>query len=326
MPPQRAPHDGGAAVMTTPASRAEMTIAGRRLTLSNLDKVLWPRLGLTKAWLIEYYTEIAPALLPHLSRHPVTLHRFPDGVDGVHWFETRAPKARPSWVETVTFDMERTGKVFRVCLLDDVASLMWAAQFGTVELHPYLGTAEALDAPQFVVFDLDPGAPATIVDACRVAIWLRDVLEAAGLESWPKTSGGVGLHVYVPLNTPVTYSQTKTFAHAVARLLEQAHPEAVVSVMTKARRDGKVFIDWSQNDKGKSTIVPYSLRGFAFPTVSTPVGWDEVIETIASADPRQVTFLADDALRRARSGDVFSPVLTTCQRLPREHDRRLAAV
>ena len=300
----------------TAAPRVEVEIDGRTLALSNLDKVLWPRLGLTKAWLIEYYAEIAPVLLPHLRRHPVTLHRFPDGVDGVHWYETRAPRMRPAWVETVTFAMQRTGKIFDVCVLDDVASLVWAAQIGTIELHPYLGTAAALDTPQFVVFDLDPGAPATLIDACRVALRLRELLDEVGLQSWPKTSGGVGMHVYVPLNTPGTYDATKTFAHATARLLEQDDPDSVVSAMAKDRRAGKVFIDWSQNDKGKSTIVPYSLRGFPVPTVSTPVTWDEVVHAATSGDARDVTFLADDALRRSRSADLFAPVLTTRQRLP----------
>lgn len=306
------------------AARTEVEMGGRRLTLSNLDKVLWPRLRLTKAWLVQYYAEMATVLLPHLRGHPVTLHRFPDGVDGVHWYETRAPRMRPAWVETVTFDMQRTGKIFDVCVLGDVASLVWAAQIGTIEVHPYLGTAAALDTPQVVVFDLDPGAPATIIDACRVALRLREVLQTLGLQSWAKTSGGAGMHVYVPLNTPVTYDATKTFAHATARLLEQESPATVVSVMAKERRAGKVFIDWSQNDKGKSTIVPYSLRGFPLPTVSVPVTWDEVVRAASSGDMRHVMFLADAALRRARSGDLFAPVLSTSQRLPRRAVRTVS--
>jgi bifunctional non-homologous end joining protein LigD len=294
---------------------------GRRLTLSNLDKVLWPRLGLSKAWLIEYYVEIARMLLPHVRGHPVTLHRFPDGVEGVHWFETRAPRARPPWVQTVTFDMQRTGKIFEVCVLDDVASLVWAAQIGTIEVHPYLGKAASLDIPQFMVFDLDPGAPATVIDACRVALRLRDVLHPLGLELWAKTSGGQGMHVYAPLNTPVSYAATKTFARAAARLLERERPDAVISLMARDRRAGKVFIDWSQNDMGKSTIAPYSLRGLTLPTVSTPVTWDEVAEAVESGETKHVTFLADDALHRSQSGDLFAPVLTTQQRLPLDHER-----
>jgi bifunctional non-homologous end joining protein LigD len=307
------------------AAVAEVEVAGHRLKLSNLDKVFWPRLGLTKAWLIEYYAEIAPVLVPHLQGHPVTLHRFPDGVEGVHWFETRAPRIRPSWIETVTFDMQRTGKVFDVCVLNDLAALVWAAQIGTIEIHPYLGRASALDTPRFVVFDLDPGAPATIIDACRVALRLEETLRAVGLESWPKTSGGVGMHVYVPLNTPVAYDSVKAFARATARVLEQEDPDRIVSVMARVRRSGKVLIDWSQNDKGKSTIVPYSLRGFPLPTASTPVEWDEVEKAVAGNDAQRVTFLADAVLQRARSGDLFAPVLTTRQRLPLEMAGRSAA-
>jgi bifunctional non-homologous end joining protein LigD len=253
--------------MTT---RVEVEFDGRRVSLSNLDKVLWPRLGLTKGWMVDYYRRVAPALIPHLRRHPLTLHRFPDGVDGTHWYETRAP-AHPQWVDTVTFNMERTGKVFEVAIVDDLPSLVWAAQIAAVELHPFLGTAEALDRPRVVVFDLDPGHPATIVNCCRVALRVRDLLGDLGLEGWVKTSGGLGLHVYVPVNSPVGYTQTKGFARAIALLLERQDPDSVTSVMARARRAGKVFVDWGQNDFGKSTVAPYSLRGWPVPTVSTPV-------------------------------------------------------
>jgi bifunctional non-homologous end joining protein LigD len=305
-------------------ARNDVEIEGRTLTLTNLEKVLWPRLGLTKAWLLQYYAEVAPVLLPHLRRHPLTLHRFPDGVDGVHWYETRAPRARPPWVETVTLHMERTRKVFDVCVLDDLASLMWAAQIGTIELHPYLQTAEALDTPQFLVFDLDPGAPATIIDACRVALWLREILDDLRLQSWVKTSGGVGIHVYVPLNSRVRFEETKTFARAAARLLEEQHAEVVVSMMAKERRVGKVFVDWSQNDAGKSTVLPYSLRGLSVPTVSMPVRWQEVAEAVDAGDPSRLTFPADAALRRAHQADLFAPVLTVRQAVPAALVRRSA--
>ncbi len=295
--------------------RVEVEVAGRRLSLSNLDKVLWPRLGLTKGWLLDYYARVAPVLLPHLRRHPLTLHRFPDGVDGVHWYETRAP-AHPPWVETVTFRMRSTGKVFDVCVIDDLPSLVWAAQIAAIELHPFLGTVEDLHRPTAVVFDLDPGPPATLVDCSRVALRVRELLDDLRLEAWVKTSGGLGLHIYVPLNSNGVYEHTKGFAHAVALLLERQLPGSVTSAMAQARRTGKVFVDWSQNDLGKSTIAPYSLKGGEFPTVSMPVAWDEVAEVAESSDLSRLTFLADDALRRAEAGDLFAPVLAVEQTLP----------
>ena len=294
------------------SNRVDVEFAGRQVSLSNLDKVLWPRLGLTKGWMVDYYTAVAPVLVPHIRRHPLTLHRFPDGVDGVHWYETRAP-AHPPWVETVTFHVRTTGKVFDVCVLDDLPSLVWAAQIAAVELHPFLGTADDLERPRALVFDLDPGPPATIVDCCRVALRIRALLDELGLQAWVKTSGGVGLHVYVPLNTEVTYGQTKTFAHAVALLLEREQPEAVTSVMARAKRPGKVFVDWSQNDFGKSTVAPYSLRGWQVPTVSMPISWEEVSDGVRG---ERLLFLADDVLRRAEAGDLFDPVLSVQQALP----------
>ncbi|HEX2041734.1 MAG TPA: non-homologous end-joining DNA ligase [Acidimicrobiales bacterium] len=295
--------------------RREVQVDGRSLSLSNLDKVLWPRLGLTKGWLIEYYRRVAPVLLPHVRGHPMTLHRYPDGVDGIHWFETRAP-AHPPWVETVTFEMARSGKVFDVAVLNDLPSLVWAAQIATIELHPYLGTVGALDRPAAVVFDLDPGPPATVADCCRVAMRIRALLADLGLRAWAKTSGWSGLHVYVPVNGSAGFDETKPFARAVARRLEQEDPESVTSQMARTKRPGKVFVDWSQNDAGKSTVAPYSLRGWEVPTVSMPVGWDEVEAAATSGDARSLIFVADDALRRAEANDPFAPVATLTQRLP----------
>ncbi|MDP9070786.1 MAG: non-homologous end-joining DNA ligase [Actinomycetota bacterium] len=296
-------------------ARVDVELEGRRVRLSNLDKVLWPRLGLTKGWLVDYYTRVAPVLVPHLRSHPLTLHRFPDGVDGVHWYETRAP-AHPPWVQTVTFHVQATGKVFEVCVVNDLPSLVWAAQIAAIELHPFLGTTEDLHRPRVLVFDLDPGPPATVVDCCRVAVRVRELLGDLGLRAWAKTSGGVGLHVFVPLNTPVAYQQTKAFAHAVAVLLERQQPESVTSVMARAKRPGKVFVDWSQNDFGKSTVAPYSLRGWEVPTVSMPVSWGEVTEVAESSDPSPLIFLPDTARHRAEAGDLFAPVLTVEQTLP----------
>lgn len=292
-----------------------MEVAGRTLELSSLDRVLWPGTGLTKGWLTSYYVRVAPVLMPHLVGHPVTLHRFPEGIGGEHFFQTRVPP-HPEWLRTATMRPARTGKVFDVAVLDDVAGLVWASNLSTIELHPYLGRAEALEEPRFVVFDLDPGAGADVLDCCRVALWLRAVLADLGLESLAKTSGAKGLHVYVPLNRGHTYEETKAFARAVAALLARAHPDHVVDTMTKARRAGKVLVDWSQNDAGKSTVAPYSLRGLPLPTASVPLSWDEVEGALAAGDRRLVTFLADDALRRIdRHGDLFAPVATLEQRL-----------
>ncbi|HET7487372.1 MAG TPA: non-homologous end-joining DNA ligase [Acidimicrobiales bacterium] len=298
--------------MTT---RVEVDVGGRRLSLSNLDKVLWPRPGLTKRWLVDYYAAVAPALLRHAGAQPVTLHRFPDGVEGPHFYETRAP-ARPGWVQTVTFRMARTGKVFDVVVLADEATLVWAAQLAAVEIHPYLAPAAALDRPATMVFDLDPGAPATLVECCRVARCLRDVLDGMGLRSWPKTSGGLGLHVVVPLHSDATYERTKAFARAAALLLERDRPGEVTSSMPLARRTGRVFVDWSQNDPGKSTVAAWSLRGFQVPTVALPVTWDEVDEVARTADARPLWSYAGDALRRLESGDPMVEAATLRQTLP----------
>lgn len=223
--------------------------------------------------MVEHYAAAAPVLVPHLRGHPVTLRRLPDGVEGVHWYETQAP-AHPPWIETVTFHVQSTGKVFEVCVLNDTASLVWAAQIAAVELHPFLGTVEALECPRAVVFDLDPGPPATIVDCCRVALLIREVLGDLGLQAWVKTSGSAGIHVHLPLNTPLSYEETKGFARADARLLERRHPQRVTSGMARAGRSGRVFVDWSQNDFAKSTVAPYSLRAASLPTVATPVTWE----------------------------------------------------
>jgi bifunctional non-homologous end joining protein LigD len=293
----------------------EVDIEGRALRLTNLDKVLWPRLGLTKRWLIDYYLQVAPILLPHVQGHPLTLHRFPDGVAGIHWYETRA-RSHPDWVRTVTFRMERTGKVFDVVVVDDVASLAWTAQIATIELHPYLGCADALAQPRVAVFDLDPGPPADVLDCCDVALRLRRLLDDLALASFVKTSGVKGLHVYVPLNLPHTYEETKTFARAVAQLLARDRPEQIVATMTTSMRTGKVFIDWSQNDAGKSTVAPYSLRGLEYPTVSTPLRWEEVEDAVRGGDRGSLVFLPDDVLARLAAGDVFAPVVDLQQPLP----------
>jgi bifunctional non-homologous end joining protein LigD len=290
-------------------------IEGRSVRLTNLDKVIWPSVGMTKGDLIDYYARVAPVLLPHLAGHPLTLHRFPDGVGGPHWFETRAP-THPPWVRTQEMYTFRSGKDVDAVLIDGVASLVWAANAAAIELHPYLGTTDDLRRPSAVVFDLDPGPPATLLDAAEVAVSLRGLLGDLGLASFPKSSGGKGLHVYVPLNAPHTYEHTKTFARAVARRLTRLHPDVVVDVMTRARRRGRVFVDWSQNDAGKSTIAPYSLRGLWYPTASVPVTWDEIDTTVRSGSIADLVFLASDVAPRVDEvGDLFAGALTLTQTL-----------
>jgi len=302
--------------MTADSSVVTADVDGRAVRLSNLDKVFWPALALTKRWLVAYYDAMAEAVLAHASGHPVTLHRFPDGVDGSHWYQTRAP-AHPEWVETATFRPERTGKVFDVVVLRDRSSLLWAANSGAIELHPYLGTADALEEPRAVVFDLDPGTPAGMREVAAVALRLRAALADAALESFVKTSGNLGLHVYVPLNRPHSYAETKEFARRLAGILERRMPELVVTNMARRLRAGKVLVDWSQNDAGKSTVAPYSLRGNPIPTASIPLAWDEVERVVRRGDTSHLPVTATDAITRLDElGDLFGPVATLQQTLP----------
>ena len=256
----------------SPRTTVTTSVEGRELVLSNLDKVLYPRTGLTKREVIDYYASVAPVLLAHLSDRPLTVTRWPDGVHAKSFFQKQAPAHRPEWVRTVTLATERTlkgtGKPIDYILADDEPTIVWLANLAAIELHVPLSRAQAMQRPTAVVFDLDPGAPAGIVECCRVAMLLRGVFDGVGLQSFAKTSGSKGLQVYVPLNREgVTYEHTKPFAKTVAELLEQAEPDLVVSRMTRARRTGKVLIDWSQNDAKKTTVCAYSLRASERPTV-----------------------------------------------------------
>ena len=292
-------------------------VEGRQLKLSNLDKVLYPEAGFTKGQVIDYYTRIAPALLPHLRRRPLTLKRYPNGVDAQFFYEKNCPKHRPDWVETIPVWSTRNKADVNYCLANDLPTLVWVANLASLELHTSLSWAPDIGQPSMVVFDLDPGPPATVVECGRVALWLREVLDDLGLVVFPKTSGSKGLQLYVPLNTPVTYNETKPFAHALARLLEERHPKDVLSVMTKELRKGKVFIDWSQNDDSKTTVCVYSLRARPRPTVSAPVTWEEVEKVVDAGDPGVLSFEADEVLARVeRDGDLFAPVVELEQALP----------
>jgi bifunctional non-homologous end joining protein LigD len=300
-----------------PAARqdVEVEVEGRRLKLSNLDKVLYPAVGFTKGEVIDYYTRIAPVLLPHLRGRPLTMKRYPDGVDGKFFYEKQCPSHRPEWVHTEP--VVTRGKTIDFCVVDDLATLVWTSNLADLELHTSLSRADDLQRPTMVVFDLDPGAPAAVLDCAQVGIWLRDVLGRLGLESFVKTSGSKGLHFYIPLNTPATYEESKPFARALARLIEKEHPKQVTSNMKKELRKGKVFIDWSQNNDFKTTVCVYSLRARERPTVSTPVTWDEVEDALADGEPDQLVFEAREVLEGVEQhGDLFEPVLELEQELP----------
>ena len=286
------------------------------VVLSNLDKVLYPATGFTKGEVIEYYAAIAPVLLPHLHARPLTVTRYPDGVDGKAFFQKQSPAHRPEWVQTVAVVSERS-KQIDYTLVEDAQTLVWLANLAALELHVPMARAPALERPTAVVFDLDPGPPATIVECCQVGLWLQGMFERLGLASFAKTSGSKGLQVYLPLNSDVSHAETKSFARNVALLLERAEPAIAVSRMTKALRAGKVLIDWSQNDEHKTTVCVYSLRARERPTVSTPLEWDELRATLRSADGAQLSFDSAAVLARVRErGDLFAPVLSLVQTLP----------
>jgi bifunctional non-homologous end joining protein LigD len=296
--------------------KGKARVEARELSFSNLSKVLYPEAGVVKRDVIEYYAAIAPSLVPHLEGRPLTVKRWPDGVQGQFFFQKHAPSHRPEWVQTVRLPSGR--KPIDYLLANDAATVVWLANLAALELHTPLARADAVQRPTALVFDLDPGAPAGIIECCRVGLQLCGMFANLGLQSFAKTSGSKGLQVYVPLNSrEAGYEQTKPFAKAVAEMLEQAEGELVVSRMTKARRTGKVLIDWSQNDSRKTTVCVYSLRAGPRPTVSTPVEWDEVRAALDRDDPALLSFEAPQVLERvAARGDLFAPVLSAAQELP----------
>ena len=294
-------------------ARVEVEVEGRRLSLSNLDKVMYPETGFSKGQVIDYYTRVAPVLLPHLRDRPLTLKRYPNGVEGGHFYEKQCPSHRPEWVRSEP--VELSSKTIQFCVCDDLPTLVWLANLADLELHPSLSTVPEVERPTVMAFDLDPGPPAGIAECCEVALILREALSRIGLECFPKTSGSKGIQVYVPLNVEgVNYDHgTKPLSQALARHLEAEHPKLIVSSQKKELRKGKVLIDWSQNDEHKTTVSVYSLRARERPTVSTPLDWDEV----AAADPEALVFEAADLLERVEErGDLFAPVVELEQRLP----------
>jgi bifunctional non-homologous end joining protein LigD len=297
--------------MTTD-NKVAVTVDGHSLTLTNLGKVLYPQDGFTKAEVLDYYQRISPALLPHLAGRPMTLKRYPEGVDGQSFFQKHAPAGTPEWVRTADIESRSSrgkGGMVTHVVIDDLPTLIWAANLASLELHAPMwkvlpGRGDA--RPDLIVFDLDPGEPATIVECCRVAEALRPMLEAAGLSAVPKTSGGKGLQLYARV-TGVTADEASGQAKGFAQALERDRPDLVTSRMTRSLRPGKVLIDWSQNNGSKTTIAPYSLRARARPTVSTPVTWDEVAGCEA---PQDLVFTAADVPARvAQSGDLFATLL-----------------
>lgn len=320
--------------------RQVVTVDGHQLSLVNLSKVMYRAAGTTKAAVIDYYARVAPTLLTYLADRPVTLVRYPDGVEAGHFFEKNCPPHAPEWVRTVAVATSRRtdgtgfrwgsqhgastapredpdGSVTRFCVIEDRPTLIWAANLAALELHPYLHRTTDLDRPTVVVFDLDPGPPAGLVDAARVALDIRDLLDGLGLVCQAKTSGGKGVQVYLPLNTPVTYGQTSRFARAVARLLARRHPRRVTANVRSDQRVGKVLVDWDQNSHHKTTVAAYSLRARSSPTVSTPVAWREVRVAVEAGDADRLTFTPEEVLSRVDAhGDLFEPVARLEQSLP----------
>jgi bifunctional non-homologous end joining protein LigD len=290
--------------------------AGKReVSVSNPGKILYPETGFTKGDVVQYYLAIAPVLLPHLKHRPLTLKRYPNGVDQPFFYEKMCPSHRPDWVATAR--MTTTNREIDFCMVEDAATLVWVANLASLELHTLLSRATDLDRPTFMVFDHDPGEGADMLDCIRVALRFRDMLEQLGLKSFAKTSGGKGLHLYVPLNTPVTFDQTKVFSRAVAQVLEKEDAAHVTTNMRKELRKRKVFVDWSQNDRHKTTVCAYSLRARTRPTVSTPVEWGELERAVKKRDTSGLAFETADVLKRVKKqGDLFEPVLKIKQRLP----------
>ncbi len=294
----------------------EVQIDGRRLRLSNLDKLMYPEAGFRKADVVDYYAQVGPTMVPHLADRAVTMVRWPDGVEGGSFFEKRCPGHAPEFIRRAAVDQEED---LTQCVVDDLPSLIWMANMASLELHTLQARTSDWDHPTSMVFDLDPGAPAGVLDCARVGIGLRDVLADLGLMTVVKTSGSKGLHLAVPLNSPdVTADETKEYAKALGQLLAKRDPKRVTTVMKKESRPGKVFVDWSQNDRHKTTVCAYSLRAHPRPMVSTPVTWDEVAGALENDDEDALVFEAPDVVERVEElGDLYAPNLELTQELPK---------
>lgn len=309
----------GLTARAEPVSRDkyEVEVEGRMLRLSNLGRVLYPATGFTKGDLIDFYEAVSPVLVPHLTDRPLTMRRFPGGVEEPGFWEKRCPTHRPDWVQTASIWSSSNEAQVDYCVVNDAASLIWAANLADIELHTSLATVLNRDRPDSVVFDLDPGPPADVLDCAAIAVLIRGMFTEIGLETFVKTSGSKGLQLYAPLNSEVSYQETRPFAHQVAQSFEAQMPDRVVSKMKKSLRSGKVFIDWSQNAEHKTTACVYSMRARPEPSVSTPVTWAEVESAIESDDAADLTFGPRELLDRVRrGGDLFAGLLELEQELP----------
>lgn len=297
--------------------KQEVEIEGRKITVSNLDKVLYPP-DFTKGQVIDYYIRVSRIILPHLKDRPITLKRYPDGVNGQHFYEKDAPKFTPAWVKTFPVPRRDGGRDIRYIVINDLPTLVWCSNLANLEIHPFLHRVPAIDSPTQIVFDLDPGEGVDVLACAEVAFLLKDVLERMKLKSFAKVSGSKGIQLSIPLNTTVTYATTQPFAKGLADLMAQQHPKLVVAEMTKSLRPGKVFIDWSQNSDFKTTVGVYSLRAKSErPTVSMAVQWDELERALKSRDKDRLSFEPEAALKQLeKTGDPFAPVLKLKQKLP----------
>ncbi|HWI06785.1 MAG TPA: non-homologous end-joining DNA ligase [Solirubrobacteraceae bacterium] len=292
-----------------------LEVGGRQLPIRNLDRVVFPRTQTTKADLLDYYIRVGNVMLPHLRERLLHMHRYPEGVEGPRFWQKGCPKHRPEWMQTAPVWSRDKQANIDYCVVDELASLLWAVNIGSIELHTSLHTRADLHRPTTLAFDLDPGEGVDVVGCGEVALALREMLAGAGLRAFAKTSGSKGLQVYVPLNCDVSYAQTKPAARTIAQVLEEQWPQRVVSRMAKALRAGKVLIDWGQNTEHKSMVCVYSVRAKARPTVSTPLRWSELQDAVDARDPALLTFEMDDVLERiARDGDLFAEVLSLEQR------------
>ncbi|AFM22880.1 non-homologous end-joining DNA ligase [Desulfomonile tiedjei] len=297
-------------------TKSSITIEGKKLHLTNLDKVLYPATGFTKGQVIEYYAKISEVLLPHVKNRPLTLKRYPNGVDGEYFYEKMCPSHHPDWIQTTRVASQHR-KFVDYCTIDGLASLIWVANLASLELHTSLSHSDNVLRPSMIVFDLDPGEPAGLLQCVEVSLIFRDMLRDLGLAGFAKTSGGKGLHLYVPLNTETDYDRTKTFAQALARSLAKRMPKLVTANMRKDLRKGKVFVDWSQNDDHKTTVCVYSLRAREKPTVSAPIAWSTLETCHKKKNASGLVLDTEQVLKQVeKEGDLFAEVVSLRQKLP----------
>jgi bifunctional non-homologous end joining protein LigD len=296
----------------------ELEVSGRHLAIRNLDRIVFPRTGTTKGELLAYYVSIGEVMLPHLRERLLHMHRYPEGVDGPRFWQKGCPEHRPEWMPIAPVWSRDKGETIDYCVVNELASLLWAVNIGSIELHTSLHLRDALHRPTVIAFDLDPGPGTSILHCCEVALRVRELFAGMGLDAYPKTSGSKGLQVYVPLNHEgVSYAYTKPASRRIAEHLEASAPDLVVSRIARSARADRVLVDWSQNTEHKSMVCAYSVRAKQRPTVSTPVAWDEVVGASDAGDPSLLTFEMGTVLERVRErGDLFAPVLSLRQELP----------